>query len=229
MTVIAVHQPNYAPWLGYFHKMAHADTFVLLDDAQFSKGSYINRVQVAGVSAGKPRWLTIPVQHAFGAAIDAISPARPDWPRAHLDTLLTTYREAACFRQVWPDVQSLYNGLPAGSLAAGNNALIARLAEYLGIGTRTVAASSLDVGSAKGDDRLIAICRLLGASAYLSGRGGAKYQDEAKFSADGIELRYTDFEQRSYPQDRATFVAGLSVLDAVFYLGWKGAAALVNP
>jgi WbqC-like protein family len=224
MMLVAIHQPNYAPWLGYFHKMAMADVFVFLDDAQFSKGSYTNRVQIGG--RGGPRWLTVPVRHAFGAAINAISPAQPEWPRAHLDSLLTAYRDSARFREVWPDVQALYEALPFQSLAAGNSVLVERLAERLGIGTRTLAASSLDVGSAAGDDRLIAICRQLGNDAsYLSGRGGAKYQDEAKFSAAGIPLQYTDFEQRSYPQGGTAFVAGLSVLDVVFHIGWKGTAA----
>ena len=227
MTVAAIHQPNYAPWLGYFHKMALADVFVFLDDAQFSKGSYTNRVQIAG--HGAPRWLTVPVQHAFGAAINAISPARPDWTRAHLDTLLTAYRDAVYFREAWPDVQALYEDLPSESLAAVNGALVARLAKGLGIETRTVTASSLDIGTATGDDRLIAICKQLGTDVtYLSGRGGAKYQDEAKFPASGISLQYTNFEQRSYPQGGAAFVAGLSVLDAIFHVGWKGAAALVK-
>ncbi len=228
MNFVAIHQPNYAPWLGYFHKMARADVFILLDDAQFSKGSYTNRVQIAG--HGEPRWLTVPVRHAFGSTINAISPARADWPRAHLDSLLTAYRETAEFRTVWPEVQAIYDDLPVESLAAANSMLVGRLAKALGIETRTVQASRFDTGAAKGDDRLISLCRQFGDDVvYLSGRGGAKYQDEAKFLAAGIKLEYTDFEQRSYPQGSATFVGGLSVFDAVFHLGWKGAAALVKP
>jgi WbqC-like protein family len=225
---VAIHQPNYAPWLGYFHKMARADVFVFLDDAQFSKGSYTNRVQIAG--HGASRWLTVPVRHAFGSAINAISPAQADWTRAHLDSLLTAYRGAAEFGAVWPEVQALYGDLPVASLAGANVTLVRRLAKVLGIQTQTVLASSIGAGAAKGDDRLIFLCRQFGDDVvYLSGRGGANYQDEAKFLAAGIKLEYTAFEQRSYPQGSATFVANLSVLDAVFHLGWKGAAALVKP
>ena len=226
MTVVAIHQPNYAPWLGYFHKMAQANVFVFLDDVQFSKGSYTNRVQIAG--RGRTRWLTVPVHHAFGAAINSISPARADWPRAHLDSLLTAYRDAAAFHLVWSDIQMIYEGLPTISLAAANSVLVGRIAKALGIETRTVMASHLQTSDVKGDDRLISLCRQFGEDVvYLSGRGGAKYQDEAKFSAGGIKLRYADFEQRGYPQGSANFVGGLSALDAVFHLGWKGAAALV--
>ncbi len=62
---------------------------------------------------------------------------------------------------------------------------------------------------------------------YLSGRGGAEYQDPAKFLAAGLELRYSDFELSSYDQGGADFVEGLSIVDAVFHLGWKGASDLI--
>jgi WbqC-like protein family len=228
MRLIAIHQPNYAPWLGYFHKMARADLFILLDDVQFSKGSYTNRVQIA--NGGAARWLTVPVRHVFGTPIKGIALARADWMRAHLDTLRASYRHAGHFDEVWPEVSALYTGLPQSSLAQANAALIARIAERMGISTPMQAASSIDVGSAAGDDRLIAICRRIGADvAYLSGRGGTKYQDEAKFAAAGIPLHYTTFEQPRYSQGCVDFVSGLSALDAVFHLGWKGAAALVTP
>ena len=60
MATIAIHQPNYLPWLGYFYKIANSDVFVFLDDVQFSKNSYTNRVQVFGKDE-KMRWLTVPV------------------------------------------------------------------------------------------------------------------------------------------------------------------------
>jgi hypothetical protein len=227
MTLVAVHQPNYAPWLGYFHKLARADVFVFLDDAQFSKGSYTNRVQV--LLGGKPRWLTVPVSQTLGTPINRVAIARDDWARAHLDSLHAGYRDAAQFRVVWPDIEDIYAGLPHGSLAQANAALIARLASKLGISTPTHVASALGAEAASGDDRLIALCRHFGGDvAYLSGRGGAKYQDESKFMAAGVPLHYTTFEIADYPQGGGAFVGGLSVLDAVFHLGWQGAAELVT-
>ena len=224
---MAIHQPNYAPWLGYFHKMANADLFVFLDDAQFSKGSYTNRVQIA--MGGAPRWLTIPVRHAFGAEINRVEVARADWARAHLDVLRASYAKAGHFRDVWPDIAGFYAGLPEISLADVNIALIGALAERLGIKTPTCRASSLGTGAATGDDRLIAICRQLGApAAYLSGGGGAKYQSEEKFRAASIDLIYANFEHPPYPVGTGQFIPGLSVLDAAFHLGWSGAAGLLK-
>ena len=224
--IVAIHQPNYAPWLGYFHKIAHADLFVFLDDAQFSKGSYTNRVQI--LTNGAARWLTVPVRQALGTPIHQIAIARPDWARAHLDTLHNAYREAAHFRDVWPGIEALYADLPEDGLAQVNAALIARLTERLRVTTPTRLASGLDVGAAAGDDRLVAIVSALApGGTYLSGKGGGNYQDPAKFEKVGLKLAYSQFSHPQYEQGAPAFVPGLSVLDAVFHLGWERTAALV--
>ena len=226
MSLVAIHQPNYAPWLGYFHKMAHADLFVFLDDAQFSKGSYTNRVQI--LTNGAVRWLTIPVQQGLGTPINQVAIARGDWKRAHLDTLRASYRNAAHVREVWPDIETLYADLPPDGLAQANATLIARLAENLRIATPTRLASRLDIGVAAGDDRLVAIVSALArGGTYLSGKGGGNYQDPAKFERAGLALAYTQFSHPQYEQGAPTFVPGLSVLDAVFNLGWERTAELV--
>lgn len=227
MTLVAIHQPNYAPWLGFFAKVAAADVFVLLDDAQFSKNGYINRVRVLGPS-GVPRWLTVPVNVSLGDPIRAVRPARADWARAHRDTLRGAYGKAAAFRTVWPEVERIYDGLPEGGLAEVNGALIRALAGTLGLESRFVAASDLGASDLAGDDRLVALVRAVDPEGtYLSGRGAAKYQDPDKFATAGLGFRYCRFEHPEYDQGGAPFVPGLSVLDAVFHLGWDGAAALV--
>jgi len=224
--IVAIHQPNYAPWLGYFAKMARADVFVLLDDAQYTKNSYINRVQVD--AGGAARWLTVPVSYRFGDPIGRVRAANENWPRAHCDTLRTLYAGAPFFAAVWPWLAERYAALPALDLAASNQALIAALAERLGIRTALRRASELGVGDAKGDDRLIALVQACGmGAAYLSGRGGDKYQDPAKFAAAGVALVYSDFAQSAYEQGHEGFVSGLSVLDALFRLGWERTAVLV--
>ena len=74
--VVAMHQPNFIPWLGFFHKLAHADTFTLLDTVQFSDGSYTDRVGVRSTEGAK--WLTVPVKHHFGEPIQDVAIAEID-------------------------------------------------------------------------------------------------------------------------------------------------------
>src|ERR1043165_5716491 len=90
--IVAIHQPNYFPWLGYFAKMARSDAFVFLDDVQYSKNSYINRVQIKG-----KEWLTVPVSHHLGDPINRVQCADPRWRAKHLDKLRATYAKTAHF------------------------------------------------------------------------------------------------------------------------------------
>ncbi len=228
MTVVAIHQPNYAPWLGYFAKMAQADVFVFLDDVQYSKNSYINRVQID--AGGKARWLTVPVSYRFGAPITDVRASDHDWRRSHLDALKTLYAGAAQFKSVWTWLVDVYSGLPETDLAGSNRALIEVIAAKLGIGRRFHRSSEFQVGAAAGDDRLIALLHAVSDDAkYLSGKGGSNYQDPAKFAAAGVGLAYSEFVHPSYEQGHEPFLPGLSILDALFRIGFERTAALVAP
>lgn len=224
--IVAIHQPNYLPWLGYFHKIALADVFVFLDDVQYSKNSYINRVQILG--NGAPRWLSVPVSAHLGDAIDTVRPARADWASAHLDTLRTFYTAAPAFAAVWPRLKEIYAGLPAGDLAAMNRALIEAMAGELGLKCRFLASSGIETGDASGDARLVKIVAAVApGGTYVSGQGGAKYQDPDKFTGAGLGFRHAGFSHPTYDQGGGEFVSGLSVIDAAFRLGWAGTAELL--
>ncbi len=225
IVIVAIHQPNYMPWLGYFAKMARCDVFVFLDHVQFSKNSYINRVQIDG--GGKPRWLTVPVSHRLGDAIDSVRAADKDWPRAHLESLKTSYSRAAAYRDVWTWLSELYRDLPHDNIAASNQALIEAVVAKLGLKPKIRRASQFDTGEAESDDRLVAITSALGGDTYLSGSGGANYQDEAKFKQARISVIYSDFVHPVYDQGRPEFLPGLSVLDALFRLGFERTAPLL--
>jgi len=224
MTQIAIHQPNYIPWLGYFHKIFRADIFVFLDNVQFTKGGFTNRVKVLTPDGGK--WLSVPVKVSLGDPIDAVQPTTPDWASRHVDALCNYYKGAACFKAVWPEVRELVLSVPQADLAAVNMHLVQAMTVRLGFSCSFKKSSDLILGAAS-DDRLVEIVSLLApGGTYLSGKGGAKYQDPAKFEAAGLGFAYLNYAPAQYPQGREDFVAGLSILDAVFHLGFEGAAAI---
>ena len=225
MTTVGIHQPNYLPWLGYFHKIARSDVFVFLDDVQFSKNGYCNRVQI--LQNGKPRWLSIPVSYKFGDGIEYTTPAQVDWPQRHIATFQTIYSRANHFKAVWSSLKEMFNAIPTGSLAHSNRYLIEAITEKLGLSCRFDASSNYETRDLTGDDRLIQIVNMIEpGSFYLSGSGGAKYQDKKKFSAAGLSLEYTGFEPTAYGQNIEPFVPGLSIVDAIFHLGWEETARL---
>lgn len=226
VTVVAIHQPNYLPWLGYFAKIAAADVFVLLDDVQFSKGSYTNRVQIS--RNGAAGWLTVPIRHEFGALIKDIEIARADWSTAHRSILKQSYGGAAAFASVWPALEP-WLAEAEGGLADINGALIRRIAQRLALRTRFLTSSQIGVTATAADERLAAIVsRIAPGGTYLSGQGGASYQSADVFAARQVRLAYSAFKPVPYARGDETFLPGLSIVDALFHLGWDETAALLR-
>ena len=224
--LVAIHQPNYAPWIGYFRKIDRASHFIFLDDAVFSKGSVINRVRI--LDGDRSSWLTIPAKPSMGTPIAAVVSGQSDWPKRHLSRLFNVYRGAAAFCQGWPDVERLYGALVADRFADANRRIILDICAFLEI--ETVFHNASEIGTMQtGDDRLIALVQAVpGATGYISGSGGRKYQDETKFAKAGLTLEYSDYDPVAYAQTLPGFTPGLSILDAAFNIGWAGAAALVK-
>lgn len=226
--IVAIHQPNYAPWLGFFYKVALSDTFVFLDDAQYSRGSYTNRVQIGRVD--KSLWLTQPIKREFGSNICDTMFANCDWPARHLDSLKGAYASAAAFHETWPMIRAIWETIPCESLAIANEYIIEGLATTLGLKTHFVLSSKLATGEEKGDERLVQILQAVAPNGgvYLSGKGGANYQTAVSFSEAGYELRYGEFCQTEYQRGKAPFIAGLSVLDALFHCGVDATRKIVH-
>lgn len=216
--IAAIHQPNYLPWLGYFYKILRSDVFIILDDAQYTKNSYINRTRIKTPSG--PQWLTVPVlsKGRYGQAIHEVEiDSKTRWWIKQMKTIEFTYSRSPNFSRFWPSLHDIFS-TSWGQLAALNIFLIKKIVALLGIPTRIVIASELRSESTK-TDRLVELCRMVGADIYLSGSGGHKYQDEDAFRVAGIELRYSDFLHPRYPQLWGEFVEGLSILDLLLSCG----------
>ncbi len=227
--VVAIHQPNFLPWLGYFDKLARADVFVLLDDAQFPKkqGNATNRVRL--LVGGRAAFVTAPVVRSYHGVREIremrIDETRP-WRAKLLKTVETNYRPAPSFDEVKALVTELIK-TPTDNLAAYNEAGIRRLASALGLDeSRLVRSSTLGVRSS-GTDRLIELTQAVGGTAYLSGDGAGGYQEDEKFAEVGLDLTRQNFEHPDYPQPEQHPVHGLSIVDALMSCGIEGTRALL--
>lgn len=225
--IVAIHQPNWLPWLGYFHKIARADTFVFLENVQFSKGSYTNRVRI--LLDGEPRWLTQPVKHDSGKKISEMKFSVPDWKSRNLSTLYNAYKDTAHFNAVLRVLEDLITASPEDFLGTTNRHMIEALCGRMSIGARFASDAEFGVSGQSGDDRLIELVRACAPNnaRYMSGTGGRKYQDEAKFRAAGIDVIYNDYIHPVYDQGTKSFVPGLSIVDALFRLGWEETAQVI--
>ncbi|TLZ94926.1 MAG: WbqC family protein [Methanobacteriota archaeon] len=214
--IVTIHQPNYLPYLGFFHKMANADVLVLYDTAQYSKQlGFHNRNRIKTPQGAQ--WLTVPVQHATLRAIRDVQIVDGPWALRHRQALDANYRRAPCYASYEKEIHAVLEK-PWTSLADLNEALIALVARWLSIRTKIVHASELpapqtDDATAKN----IHMVRSLGGDTYLSGQGGHDYLDESQFT--DVRLVYDAFTPTPYPQLFGEFMPNLAAIDAVFNCG----------
>jgi hypothetical protein len=221
---LAIHQPHYLPWLGYLAKWAAADVFVFLDTVQYEKHGWQNRNRIK--TATGPRWLTVPVHARLGTPIAEVTvdTAQP-WADRHLRAIEAAYAAAPHLGRHRAALRDLYATKwdRLAPLAAASAELLARA---VGIATPVHLASALGVSAAEPTERLIALCRAVGADTYLAGRDGARYMDVARFAAAGIDVLYQDYGHPTYAQLHGEFAPNCCGLDLLLTHGDEALAIL---
>lgn len=218
-TRVAIHQPNYLPYLGFFHKMSLVDIFVLYDTAQFAKNDFHNRNRIK-TPAG-PVWLTIPVRRPEFKPIGEIVIAGEGWADKHWKSVEANYSRAAYFGSYRDDLRRVL-ARPWTKLAAVNEALIDFLGKAFGIQTKIVLASGYPpLPSVSASARLATLVRAAGGDTYVSGMGGVRYVDPTAFGQTGLFLQ--DFRHPEYRQLWGGFNDSLSALDLLLNEGDRGA------
>jgi hypothetical protein len=228
--IVAGHQPNYLPYLGFFHKMAQCDTFVIVDTVQFVKRGpfgWIHRNKIRTKEGWM--WLTVPVltkgkytQRIMDVYINNSIP----WRRKHWKSIWLNYQKAPYFNRYADFFYEVYNK-EWEKLADLNEALILYIKESLGIKTRVLKASTLGVGG-KATELIIDICEKLGADVYLHGVHGKDYVDTNQMQERGIKSLFQEFYHPRYSQLNEPFVANLSVIDLLFNEGERGLEILMK-
>lgn len=215
----AIHQPNFLPWCGFFYKWLKSDLFVFLDDVQFIRRGYTNRVKIKAPRG--ERWLTVPVSKK-GKYYQKVNEVEIEkdlaWKKKISGSIRACYGKAPYFKDYYPGFESLIEK-EYTLLVDFNIALLEWLSSQLDIETKTVKASQLPGITGESTERLVSICKAVGAKKYLSGFGGQKYQDEEIFRENNIELVVSDFVPPEYPQLWGEFIPGLSTLDLLFNSG----------
>jgi hypothetical protein len=224
--ILAVHQPQYLPWLGYFDKIRRADVFCFLDNVQFKKNEWQNRNRIK--TAHGWQWLTVPVSFRFPQKINEVTIAAGNaWRRKHLQALITNYSGAPYFDRYIDRFREVYES-ECRYLSDLNIELIECIGRMLPLNAKqTVRASGLKTRD-EPTDRLIDICRAAGADTYLAGAGGAGYMDLQRFADAGIRLIFQAFNHPVYHQRFGDFVANLSVVDLLFNCGPGSLAKIVE-
>lgn len=226
MSRVAIHQPEYFPWPGLLAKARSADVFVLLDNVQFDRSSLQHRSKVAG--ANGVHWLTIPFVHRFPQRIDEVTFVDDRWRVKHWKSLVADYGRARGWKSAAAHLEPFFaRGFERVVDAAA--ASLDLLFAAFGVTTQVVRASQLSATGEK-SALVLALCRELGATTYVSGRTGATYLDRPAFAAAGVQVEVQSYRPASYARVHALSEEesrGLSALDAWAHLG-DGAATYLE-
>ncbi len=232
MALVAIHQPNFFPWLGFFNKAASCDRFIFLDDVQYERkgaGSWVNRVKLAGKT--EPFWVTLPVQRTFSgvrAILEMKVDNRQPWRRKLVKTVHHRYSKTPHFREILGLLEPLIT-FSTESLVDYNLHTLQGLFQALEIPWEKTCRSSLLSSRGTATERLISLVQAVGGKTYLSGRLAAEtYHDQHLFDEAGIEVIVQSFRPPLYPRGMGEPVAGLSLIDVLFHCGVSGARRLVR-
>jgi hypothetical protein len=214
--IVFVHQPEYIPWLGFFDKLARCDTFVIYDDAQYQHGGFHNRNRIR-TSRGW-EWLTVPITHGHPQTIKNVKICGVEWKNKHLNALRLNYEKAPYFKDYYPLIEEAITFNHELLLGLNLN-LIKVIAEALGIKAWMMRSSEFPYCGTEKNEKLISMCKFLGADTYLCGSGGRAYVDESMFGDANVKVQWHNYRHPTYLQRFEGFQYSLSIVDLLFNMG----------
>lgn len=217
---ISINQPAFIPWLGYLHRIAISDLHIVLDHVQFEKNSFTNRNKIK--SADGTLWLTVPLitSGKFGdLAINKIEIASQiKWQKKIIGTIKQFYNKSPYFDQYFPYIEDTF----VNREWIDFHSLLRYLNQYflqeLKIQTPIVYSSEIQVEGTK-SDLVFNLCKLHGASTYISGPYGKSYLDQEKFNSADIRIEYHEYSHPEYLQQFKDFIPYMSIIDLLFNHG----------
>lgn len=227
---VAIHQPNYLPWLGFFHKMLLCDLFVFFDDVQLPRGkSYVSRTRIKGPNG--VMWLTVPVQGKGN--METIKNAKvahgSNWAGKHFRSIKGAYLKASESEKYIGVIETAYQ---KGwyELLDVNILFIEMIRSMLDLKTDCMFSSAIGDTSLTGADRIMDILKNVSATSCLTGdgEGSKRYIDPVRFKKEGIKLVSQNFVCPEYPQQWGEFVPNLCVLDLIFNCGVEAKDVLLR-
>lgn len=218
---VAIHQPQYFPWLPYFSKINKSDVFVFLDNVQYQKNGLQNRNQLKN-SNGK-FWLTVPISSNHNTKIKDVSIIDNNWSKKHIKSIETNYSRAKNFSFFTNSIKPVLQGHSL-NLSDLNSKIIKTIcSDFFNINKSFYFQSELSV-CGKGSDLILDICKKIGAKEYISGPGAVEYLNEQSFLENNISVNYIKNELPDlYPQfySKNGFMKDLSALDFILQTGEK--------
>lgn len=217
MKSVAIMQPYFLPYLGYFQLLAAVDTFVVLDDVNYINQGWVNRNRL--LLNGAPHTFTVPLRSASQNKLicDIELVSENNWRHKLTRTIQQSYRRAPCYSQVYPLLLEVVN-YPAIRLADFLLHSISQIIKYLALEVEMVSTSRVYKNeNLRGQDRILDICNREQADLYLNPIGGLNLYDRATFLEQGIQIKFLRSLPVNYQQGKGDYVPWLSIIDVLMY------------
>lgn len=219
MKTVAIVQSSFIPWKGYFDLANQVDEFVFFDDVQFTKRDWRSRNYIN--SKKGLQLLSVPIkvkgrryQKIYDAEI-----ADKMWGRKHWASIEHSYRSAPFFYEIEKILKPIFLEKKYSLLHKLNKDLIEKISQYLNIKTKFTESARIKSSGYK-TDKLIQICKSIGATNYLSGPSAKSYIEEEEFINEGIEVNWVNYDNYpKYKQVNPVFCHNVSIIDVLFNVG----------
>ncbi len=220
MTVLAIMQPAYLPWMGYFELMARCDDFIILDDVQYTKQDWRNRNRIRTKDGWC--WLTVPVRKGgLNSPLNKIAISdHSKWAQKHLQSIAQNYRKAPFFDEIYAILEPVLSESPP-LLCDLTIRLIRDFAAYLGITPKIHLASQMRYHSDGPVERILALCKAVKADVYYTGAAAADYLNPQILRDKGIETVFQDYQHPHYTQGYPGFESHMAIIDVLMNHGPK--------
>jgi hypothetical protein len=226
--ILTAHQPTYLPWLGLFDKIARADQFCIFDVCPMEDSGYENRTKI--LTHQGEQWLTVPVRKSRSEHLSELRIVGDlPWARKHWRSIEQAYRKAPFWDRYAPDLEPFYLATHWQRLVDLDEVLLRWCMNALGLRRPVRRASTLGPLAGVKSELVLSMCKAMGADVYVFGAMGREYADVEAFKKAGIEARFQEYQQPTYPQVGGnSFVPKLSVLDLIMNVGPDSLRVLRN-
>jgi len=228
--IVAAHQPHYLPWIGYMHKIFLADTFVIMDNMEYTQYSYINRNRI--LDRNGIFFITVPILYK-GMSHNLINEIQIDnrnnskWANKHLRSMEHNYGKGNGFSDFYEKIEPVYRKKHERLIELDFN-LLRTILDYLEIDTRVILASDYDITGKKEDELFFSLIEKTNSSVVLLGKGASpRYIDSEKVRHQ-CSIAVQDFKHPQYKQRSASFKAGVSIVDMLFNVKQSEAVTMLR-
>ena len=215
---IAIMQPYFCPYIGYFQLISSVDAFVIYDNIQYTKKGWINRNRI--LINGKDEYISLPLkkdsdyrdiyQRSLALGIQ-------EEKQKILRKIRASYLKAPQFETVFPLLAGILEN-PEDNLFEFIRQSLVRINAFLGLKTPLIVSSTLPVNhTLRSQEKVLAICKSLGATSYINPIGGLELYEKEVFAAEGISLRFLNSGEIRYPQFNNDFIPWLSIIDVLMF------------